>query len=134
MSTLTKILIVWFFGGLGAITRYGIIMWMNAKGWSADNWIALPTLIVNAVACFIIGVFAGFLYSNTAMSESTKGIFSLAAMTGFCGGFSTFSSYTLDSLKYFEQGRLNIWVIFGTVSVLLSLILCAAGYWIGKRI
>lgn len=133
MSTLVKYLIVWLFGGIGAIARYGVFQWFAAKGWSAGNWMGLPTLAINVPACFLIGLFAGYL-NTTTWGADTKTAFSLAAMTGFCGGFSTFSTYTLDSLRYFEEGRLNVWVIFGVITVFLSLFLCAFGYWLGKKL
>lgn len=133
MPIWSKILIVWIFGGLGATTRFGIEQFMKLHGWSSGNLMGLPTLVINVPACFIIGLCAGYLF-NTSWSSETKNIFTLASMTGFCGGFSTFSSYTLDSLHYFEQGKLNVWVVFGVLTVFLSLFVCALGYWLGKKI
>lgn len=128
-----KILLVWGFGGLGAVTRYGIESLFRMRGWASGNLLGLPTLAINVPACFIIGLLAGYLFSSS-WSQETKSLFALASMTGFCGGFSTFSSYTLDSLHYFEEGKLNVWVIFGILTVFLSLFVCAVGYWLGKKI
>ncbi len=133
MTLLAKYLTVWFFGGVGAASRYAVERLCAARGWSLGDWMGLPTLIINVPACFLIGLFAGYLYTSP-WNNTTKATFSLAAMTGFCGGFSTFSSYTLDSIRYFEQGRLNVWVVFGLLTLFLSLFLCAVGYWLGKRL
>ena len=133
MSRLLEILTVWFFGGIGAVCRYIIIIYMDAKGWSAGNLMGLPTLVINVPACFLIGLFAGLIYSSS-WNSSTKTNFALMSMTGFCGGFSTFSSYTLDSLHYFDAGKLNIWVVFGILTLFVSLFACAIGYWIGKKL
>lgn len=122
------------FGGLGAVTRYGVLLFMDARGLATGNWLGLPTLVFNVTACFIIGFLAGLIYTHAEWSDTLKGALSLSAMTGFCGGFSSFSSYTLDSLHYFEDGKLNVWVVFGVLTVFLSLFVCALGYWIGKKL
>lgn len=134
MNTFYKILVVWVFGGLGAVTRYGVLLFMDARGLATGNWLGLPTLVFNVTACFIIGFLAGLIYTHAEWSDTLKGALSLSAMTGFCGGFSSFSSYTLDSLHYFEDGKLNVWVVFGVLTVFLSLFVCALGYWIGKKL
>lgn len=133
MSLWMKFLTVWFFGGLGAAFRLGIEIFCRAHGYASGNLMGLPTLVINVPACFLIGLFAGILYTSE-WSQNTKTMFSLMSMTGFCGGFSTFSSYTLDSLHYFEAGKLNVWMIFGVLTIFLSLFMCAIGYWLGKRL
>ena len=133
MNLLEKFLTVWVCGGIGAITRYAIETFMHARGWASGNIMGLPTLVINVPACFIIGLVAGYLY-NSQWPDGVKTFFSLAAMTGFCGGFSTFSSYTLDSLHYFEEGKLKIWIVFGLLTLFLSLFVCAIGYFLGKKI
>ena len=67
-------------------------------------------------------------------SETNRTIFTLCTMTGFCGGFSTFSAFTLDCVKYFERGQIEIWVVFGTMTVFVGLFGCALGYWLGRHI
>lgn len=91
MNTFYKILVVWVFGGLGAVTRYGVLLFMDARGLGTGNWLGLPTLVFNVTACFIIGFLAGLIYTHAEWSDTLKGALSLSAMTGFCGGFSSFS-------------------------------------------
>lgn len=126
---LYKILIVFGSGGVGAVCRYLIENAMR------NDMTGLATWVINSIGCFLIGVFAGWLVnSHCGWSASGKEAFALAAMTGFCGGFSTFSSFTLDCVHYFEKGHIEIWVIFGTMTVFVGLFGCALGYWLGKQL
>lgn len=131
MDRIVNFLIVWFFGGLGAVARYGVDLLCRHLGYTGGDWIGFSNMMINVPACFLIGIFAGILWHNTS-SPGFRESFALASMTGFCGGFSTFSSYILDILRSVEQGRFNVWVIFGVLTVVLGLIFCLLGYALGK--
>ena len=129
MSLGLKILLVFGSGGIGAVCRYLILIAMR------ESMMGMSTWVVNSIGCFLIGVLAGWL-GNTSCdwSETNRTIFTLCTITGFCGGFSTFSAFTLDCVKYFERGQIEIWVVFGTMTVFVGLFGCALGYWLGRHI
>ena len=129
MSLGLKILLVFGSGGIGAVCRYLILIAMR------ESMMGMSTWVVNSIGCFLIGVLAGWL-GNTSCdwSETNRTILTLCTMTGFCGGFSTFSAFTLDCVKYFERGQIEIWVVFGTMTVFVGLFGCALGYWLGRHI
>lgn len=129
MPIIYKILLVFAGGGVGAVCRLLIELWLKPSG----LWMGFGTWVINSSACFIIGILAGML-GVADWNDHTKQIIALLTMTGFCGGYSTFSSFTLDCVKYFENGHLMIWVIFGTATVFVGLFACALGYWLGKQI
>lgn len=129
MSVGIKILIVGVFGGIGAVCRLLIENAVRTTG----LWMGLSTWIINTIGCFLIGIFAGWLVTAPWNAE-VRTAFALATMTGFCGGFSTFSSFTLDCVKYFEAGHFGTWLIFGAMTVFCGLFFCALGYWLGSRI
>ena len=129
MSMWVKIALVAIFGGLGAVCRLLVESVCRTSG----TWMGLATLIVNTVGCLLIGIFAGIIVASSR-NDVTKTAFTMITMTGFCGGFSTFSSFTLDCVRYFEAGHIGTWVIFGSLTVFLGLFCCALGYWLGTKI
>lgn len=129
MSVWLRILLVGLAGGFGAICRYLIQLGMRTTG----ELQGLNTLVINSIGCFLIGIFAGWLIVSPWQTEN-KTIFSLLTMTGFCGGFSTFSAFTLDCVKYYEAGQIFVWIVFGTLTVFIGLFGCAIGYWIGQKL
>ena len=104
-------------GAVGAVLRYllGLV-------------VVFPfgTLAVNVAGSLIIGlVWAAF---------NAKGLQAWLplVMTGFLGGFTTFSAFSLDTLRLVEAGRLAAAGGYVMASVLLSLLACAIGLWIAK--
>lgn len=129
MSIWLKLLLVGVSGGIGAICRFLIEQLMK----TANAWMGMSTLVINVLGCFIIGVCAGWLLISP-WDWQHKTAFTLILMTGFCGGFSTFSAFTLDCVKYFESGHIAIWIVFGSATVFIGLLACAFGYWLGTKI
>lgn len=130
MNMLSKILLMGLSGGLGAIVRYLMILLIHPR---TGNLNALATLAVNLTACLLIGVFAGWLMVSP-WSEKTKSIYALTLMTGFCGGFSTFSAFTLDCVRYFEAGQILTWAGIAALTVFGSILTCFTGYWMGQHL
>lgn len=128
LSIWVRLALVGGFGGVGAICRYLILLAVRTTG----ELQGFGTLVVNVIACFLIGIFAGWLVVSP-WSNEFKSAFALMAMTGFCGGFSTLSAFTLDCVKYYEAGQIFIWIVFATLTIFVSLFMCAIGYWIGQK-
>ena len=129
MNILVKLALVAAAGGIGAVCRYLIELWLKATPMGFATW------VINSLGCLLIGIAAGWLVNtNCGWNDNARTAFALLTMTGFCGGFSTFSSFTLDCVKYYENGHFMIWVIFGTMTVFVGLFGCAIGYYIGKQL
>lgn len=112
-----RFLFVGLGGGLGAMGRYGISLL------PFEGEFPLPTLAVNLLGAVLIGFLAG-LAGHGRVSEGQA----LFWKTGVCGGFTTFSTFSLESFQLFRRGR---WLM-GGVYAALSVALCLAGVALGR--
>lgn len=126
-----KLILVGVASAIGALCRYGIEQALRTV--AMGIWIGLSNWIINCAACFLMGIFAGWLVVSPWGGEY-KTAFTLLAMTGFCGGFSTFSEFTLDCIEYFMSGHAMAWLVYMGATIFVGLICCALGYWLGQRL
>ena len=81
------------------------------------------TLTVNVVGCFVIGVFAEMIIRRFDASPELR----LLLITGFLGGFTTFSAFSLDAISLFERGAVVSGAVYIVASVGLSMVGVIAG-------
>ena len=114
-------------GGFGALLRYLI-------GRSAINlgWTGLPfgTLIANLVGCFLIGFLSWMLIHRWQLSQEVQ----VVVITGFLGGFTTFSAFSLETVRMLEQGEPYYVIGYVLMKVVLCISVCFAGLWLAKQI
>jgi CrcB protein len=117
-------------GALGTLARYGLNGVVSARATSAaGSLVVFPfgTLFVNITGCFAVGFIA-------ALSDSELGRVWLPPewrdllMVGFCGGFTTFSSYALQTLNLSRDGE---W-LFVAANIVGSNVLCLAAVYLGR--
>jgi len=107
-------------GGLGSLLRYQLGRFINQTYLPTFPF---ATLVINIVASFILGCVLGYLAGQENQNQPLK--FLLAV--GFCGGFSTFSTFSYETLTLFRQGQITI--AFG--NILLNVVLCLAATYLG---
>ena len=112
---LKNFLIVGLGGGAGSMLRYAVQKIFNAQ--SAATFPA-GTLLVNISGCFLIGVFWGLASRTLTWNEEMK----LLLMTGFCGGFTTFSAFTLQGIGLLKENKMALFLIYITASVVGGLL------------
>lgn len=122
MGTLTRLVLVAVFGGVGSALRYLVSGWCQKIG---DGTFPYGTLVVNVVGCLLIG-FCGAFFSGPSL---TRPVYRLAIMVGLLGGFTTFSSFGLETLSLADDGDLRR----ALANVLLNNGLGLVAVWAGQR-
>jgi CrcB protein len=120
---LRNLLIVGIGSFLGGMLRYLISLLMKNFCGQGFPW---ATLLVNLMGCFLIGLIFG-LFSRF---NGVNSLWCLLLTTGFCGGFTTFSSFANEGLQLLSSG--NVWgfVFYVSASVILGVALVALAYWL----
>ena len=120
------LLLVGIGGGIGAITR--AIVSQVAIGISKH--IPLGIFLCNIIGSFLIGIIAAFLIKSELFNEEISTYVRSFFITGFLGGFTTFSSFSLDTLRLLQQGELFLALIYILITVLISLLATAIGFYL----
>ena len=107
-------------GALGSVLRYGTYIGAGKMLGMNFPW---GTLIVNIVGYFLIGAFTGMFASVWQPPEEMK----LFLITGFLGGFTTFSAFSLDFANLWSGGSTTMAVVYVVVSVTVSIAALFAG-------
>ena len=102
-------------GGLGAIIRYLVIEQVNKL-----FLVAFPfgTIAVNVIGAFLIGLLSSYLAERLDVSENIK----MFLIVGFCGGFTTFSSFNIEFYQLFSNGEILSSLIYVTTTFVLTVV------------
>lgn len=119
------ILIIGLGGGLGSICRY-----LVQVGISRLATVAFPagTFLVNITGCFVIGLLYGFSDKYATLTTEWR----LFLVTGICGGYTTFSSFSYESISLFRQGNYTYFILYTVLSVAVGLLATLGGMLIVK--
>jgi CrcB protein len=99
-----------FGGALGSVARFLISKWL---AWSVFPW---GTFAVNITGCFLIGILWAWSMKNPSIPESVK----LFLMTGICGGFTTFSTFSMESISLLREGKIFLFLAYSLGSLMLG--------------
>ena len=125
--TLDAILFIGAGGFLGANARYLVGLWAAERFGTAFPW---GTLIANATGGLLLAAFATWFTRQTDIEPNLRLFFAV----GFCGAYTTFSTYALDTISLAQTGQWSASIANLLVNNAFCFIGVLAGLWIGARI
>ena len=118
------LLLVGIGGGVGSMLRF-LTSRLSAR-YISSEWALVGTFIVNIVGCFIIGLVAGWLLFNMSKSQTLP----LLLVTGFCGGYTTFSAFAFENVQLLQSGH----TLFSVLYIILSIAVGLLAVWGGLKL
>jgi fluoride exporter len=101
----------------GAVSRYQIELWLKPQLSASFPW---PTFLINVTGSLLIGMLANLLPDRSDLR--------LLLMVGFCGSYTTFSTYSLEIVKLLQSGNASVAIGYLVLSAITAPIACYLGY------
>jgi fluoride exporter len=114
------LLIIGLGGGIGSIFRYLVTVYTPKL---AGLTFPLGTLLVNISGCLLIGLLYGLSVKYTSITLEWR----LFLITGLCGGYTTFSTFSYESVMLFKQGDYGYFLLYTSLSFVLGLLATVGG-------
>jgi CrcB protein len=121
-----ELIYVFIGGGLGSLIRYSIGRWVNTFHHSNFPY---GTFTINVIACFVLGLMIGLADHKQLISPASR----LFWVVGFCGGFSTFSAFSGETVALFQQGQNSTMLLYILLSVVICITATFGGFFVAER-
>lgn len=115
-------LMVFIGGGFGSVLRFAISRWMPVE----PGQMPWATLCANLISCVLLGFLFMFLLDRSDVTYNQKLFFTV----GFCGGFSTFSTFSMENMQLLQGEHFTLLAL----NIVGSVVLGIAGIWLGFQI
>lgn len=119
-----QLLLVFVGGGFGSALRFIIGKWLN----NSNDGIPYGTFAANIVGSLLIGIILGLAAKNDSLTESQT----LILATGFCGGFTTFSTFAYENHVFLKSGDFTSFAIYTIASFAIGFLAVFLGMYLVK--
>ncbi|WP_103865592.1 MULTISPECIES: fluoride efflux transporter CrcB [Aquimarina] len=119
-----QLFLVFIGGGTGSILRYLISKYLN----SSTTGIPYGTFTANVLGSLFIGIILGLALKNNTISQNTVALLA----TGFCGGFTTFSTFAYENHMLLKSGDFLHFLIYALGSFIIGFLFVFLGMFIAK--
>jgi len=117
-----KLIFVFLGGGLGSVLRYVCSLYFSKSTFVFP----VATFIVNMIGSLLIGLILGYLLAV----ETKQDLWKVFLVTGLCGGFTTFSAFSNESIQLFKTNHTDIAFLYIISSIILGLAFTYLGYFV----
>ncbi len=114
------ILFVFIGGGAGSALRFAISKWLNSNAYN----LPIGTFTVNILGSLLIGVFIGLASKNNLLNEQQT----LLLISGFCGGFTTFSAFAFENYHFIKNGDYTSLIVYTLGSIIIGVLAVFLGF------
>lgn len=121
-----QLVLVFIGGGFGSVLRYIIGKWLN----NTNTGIPFGTFTANIIGSLIIGFILGMAAKNEALTQNHT----LLLATGFCGGFTTFSTFAYENHMFLKSGDFTSFAFYTILSFVIGFLAVFAGMYLVKYI
>ena len=118
-----KFIMVFIGGGLGAFARYVVAGWVQESSGNSFPW---GTMTVNVIGSLLIGLAMSLSSRTLWMTPQVR----LVLATGFLGGFTTFSTFSYETLSLIQDGEMA----FASFNIVCTVTACLVGTWAGMAV
>jgi CrcB protein len=108
-------------GAFGSIARYLLSYFFTKNNVANFPW---ATFIANVFGCLVIGLFWGYIQKNNLQNDTLK----LLVITGFCGGFTTFSTFSLENIQFIQNQNYNLAILYTFSSIIVGFLAVSIGF------
>ncbi|MGB1307950.1 MAG: fluoride efflux transporter CrcB [Oceanihabitans sp.] len=119
-----QVLLVFLGGGFGSVLRYIIAKFLNPE----TSGFPYGTFAVNVLGSFIIGIILGLAVKNNTLSTNQT----LLLATGFCGGFTTFSTFAFENQQFLKTGDFTSFACYTIASIVIGFLAVFLGLFLVK--
>ncbi len=119
-----QLLLVFVGGGFGSVLRYAIGKFLN----NLESGVPYGTFVVNVLGSLLIGIILGIAAKNDSLTQNHT----LFLATGFCGGFTTFSTFAYENYDFLKSGDFVSLTFYTTVSFVIGILAVFLGIYLVK--